>query len=73
MLGSCSDHGQIVCLLAEGIEGLFDQILTMIFGGNVAELWRFQIFAFCCVHFFVTGTVFCAHVVWSSLFAAVPL
>lgn len=71
---SCSDHGQIVSLLEEGIEGLFDQILTMIFGGNVAGLlWRFQVFAFCCLHFFGTGAVFCAHVLWSTLFVAVPL
>ena len=81
MLGSCSDHGQIVCLLAEDVEGLFDQILTMIFGGNVAELWvafsnlcfllltffrdRHSVLCACLVVFFVCG---CATVICVSLF-----
>ena len=51
MVGSCSDHGRIVFLLAEAIDGLFDQILDLHFL-SLPEFVHFQILVFCCCYLF---------------------
>ena len=75
---SCSDHARIMVKSSVYWRKALRDFLIKSWLWFLEEMsqscgWRFQIFAFCCLHFFVTGTVFCAHVLWSSLFAAVPL